>query len=73
MTFSAFDIVLADTVRKLYTIVEADIRGAYGEAIVRPSVEVPDYIYAAAVRSEDEDLRAHDAEVSAQLRRLQEP
>jgi hypothetical protein len=72
--FSSLDLRTSEALREFNAITEADIRTAHGEIVKRPNLSgVPEHIYTAAVCSQDEDLKAHDAEVDAQRSRLQEP
>lgn len=72
--FSSLDLRTCEALREFDAITEADIRTAHGETVERPNLSgVPEYIYRAAVCSQDGDLKAHDEEVDAQRRRLQEP
>jgi hypothetical protein len=72
--FSSLDLRVTDALVEFNAIMEADIRAAHGEIVERPRLSgVPEHIYIAAMCSQDEDQKAHDAEVDAQRGRLQEP
>jgi hypothetical protein len=69
--FDAFTINLAKAVREFEAVAEADIRDAHGEIASRPSLSgIPEYLYDAAMRAEDADMKAHYEEVAAQQRAL---
>jgi hypothetical protein len=71
ITPSHFDIHLAEAHEKFQRVVEADIRGAHGDAVARPALnEIPEYMYEALAHSLDKDQKDYDAEDEAQ-RRLQ--
>ena len=65
ITFSKFDILLSKASDEfLRNVVEADIRGAHGEAVARSSLSgVPQYVYDALVCNLDKDQKAWDAEL----------